>query len=166
MQPHFICTTVETQRDFLDVNYKITFPKSAMWVFCELAGGVACIVGAAQGVGDYLLPCGIVLLIMGIWGLGWPYARAILGYRRALKTYGGAMRPSTVTFGEKIVNDTPNGIMTMPYEAVKNIHFLKNSFVIEDTNGVGIIVSKNGFTDASYMDCVNFLCEQCSNLEL
>ena len=166
MQPQFICTTVETQRDFLDVNYKITFPKSAMWVFCELAGGVACIVGAAKGVGNYLLPCGIVLLLMGIWGLVWPYARAILGYRKALQTYGGAMQPSTVTFGEKIVNDTPNGILTMPYEAVKNIHFLKNSFVIEDANGVGIIVSKNGFTDASYMDCVNFLCEQCPNLEL
>ena len=75
-------------------------------------------------------------------------------------------QPSTVTFGEKIVNDTPNGILTMPYEAVKNIHFLKNSFVIEDANGVGIIVSKSGFTDASYMDCVNFLCEQCPNLEL
>ena len=56
--------------------------------------------------------------------------------------------------------------MNMPYEAVKTIHFLKNSFVIEDAQGVGIIVSKNGFTDASYMDCVNFLCEQCSNLEL
>lgn len=166
MEPNFICTTLETQRDFLDVNYKISFAKSAMWVFCELAGGVACIVGAAQGVGDYLLPCGIALLAMGLWGLGWPYVRGILGYRGALKTYGGAMRPSTVTFGDKIVNDTPNGIMTMPYEAVKTIHFLKNSFVIEDAQGVGIICSKNGFTDASYMDCVNFLCEQCSNLEL
>ena len=166
MEPKFVCTTVETQRDFLDVNYKISFLKNVMWVIAEIAGGIGCIAAYTQGVGDYLLPCGIVLLIMGIWGLGWPYARAILGYRRALKTYGGAMRPSTVTFGEKIVNDTPNGILTMPYEAVKNIHFLKNSFVIEDANGVGIIVSKNGFTDASYMDCVNFLCEQCSNLEL
>ena len=166
MQPHFICTTVETQRDFLEVNYKISFPKRAMWVFCELAGGVACVVGKLQGMGDYLLPCGIVLLVMGIWGLCWPSARAILGYRQALKTYGGAMKPSTVTFGEQIINDTPNGIMNMPYEAVKTIHFLKNSFVIEDQQGVGIIVSKNGFGDAAYMDCVNFLCEQCSNLEL
>ena len=166
MEPHFICTTLETQRDFLDVNYKITFPKNAMWVFCELAGGVACIVCAAQGMERYLLPCGIVLLLLGIWGLGWPYARAIIGYRKALQTYGGAMRPSTVTFGEKIVNDTPNGIMTMPYAAVKTIHFLKNSFVIEDQQGVGIICSKNGFIDTTYMDCVNFLCEQCPDLEL
>ena len=166
MQPQFICTTVETQRDFLDVNYKIPIPKSAMRVFCELAGGVACIVGAAKGVGNYLLPCGIVLLLMGIWGLTWPYVRAILGYRKALQAYGRAMQPSTVTFGENIVNDTPNGILTIPYEAVKKIHFLKNSFVIEDANGVGILVSKNGFTDASYMDCVNYLCEQCPNLEL
>ena len=166
MEPKFVCTTLETERDFLDVNYKITFPKSAMWVFTELAGGIACIVAAANGVGNYLLPCGIALLLMGIWGLTWPYFRAILGYRKALQTYGGAMRPSTVTFGEQIINDTPNGIMNMPYAAVKNIHFLKNSFVIEDAQGVGIIVSKNGFVDADYMDCVNFLCEECPNLEL
>ena len=166
MEPQFVCTTRETQRDFLDVNYQITFPKNAMWVFCELAGGIACIIGAAKGVGNYLLPCGIFLLAMGIWGLAWPYIRAVTGYRRALKTYGGEMRPCTVTFGEKIVNDTPHGIMTMPYEAVKTIHFLKYSFVIEDQQGVGILCSKDGFGDASYMDCVNFLCEQCPNLEL
>jgi hypothetical protein len=148
------------------VNYKISFLKNVMWVIAEIAGGIGCIAAAAKGVGDYLLPCGIVLLLMGIWGLGWPYARAILGYRKALQTYGGEMRPSTVTFGESIVNDTPNGIMTMPYAAVKTIHFLKKSFVIEDDRGVGIIVSKSGFGDADFMDCVNFLCEQCSNMEL
>lgn len=166
MEPNFVCTTLETQRDFLDVAYQITFPKNAMWVFCELAGGIACIVASARGVGNYLLPCGIALLVLGIWGLAWPYARAIMGYRKALQTYGGAMRPTTVTFGDKIISDTPNGIMTMPYAAVKTIHFLKHSFVIEDTQGVGILCSKNGFGDAAYMDCVNFLCEQCSNLEL
>ena len=166
MEPHFTCTTLETQRDFLDVNYKISFAKTAMWVFSELAGGIACIVASTQGVGNYLLPCGIALLVMGIWGLVWPGIRAVMGYRRALKTYGGEMRPSTVTFEEKIVNETPNGTMVVPYNTVKTIHFLKNSFVIEDTRGVGVIVSKNGFGDAAYMDCVNFLCEQCPNLEL
>ena len=142
MEPKFVCTTVETQRDFLEVAYKISFLKNAM------------------------LPCGIVLLIMGLWGLTWPGIRSVIGYRKALKTYGGAIRPSTVTFGEKIVNDTPNGIMEMPYSKVKTIHFLKNSFVIEDDRGVGVLVSKNGFGDVPFMDCVNFLCEQCSNLEL
>ena len=92
--------------------------------------------------------------------------RSVIGYRKALKTYGGAIRSSTVTFGEKIVNDTPHGIMTMPYEAVKTIHFLKKSFVIEDAQGVGILCFKDGFGEAAYMDCVNFLCEQCPNLEL
>ena len=166
MEPHFICTTIETQRDFLDVNYKIIFPKNAMWVFSELAGGVACIVAAIKGVGDYLLPCGIFLLVMGLWGLIWPGIRAVMGYRKALQTYGGEMRPSTVTFGEKIVNETPNGTMEVPYHTVKTIHFLKKSIVIEDTRGVGVIVSKNGFGGIPYMECVNFLCEQCSNLEL
>ena len=166
MEPKFICTTVETQRDFLDVNYKISFMKSVLWVVAEIAGGIGCIAAAAQGVGDYLLPCGIVLLVMGAWGLFWPGIRAVIGYRKALKTYGGAMKPSTVTFGKEIVNETPNGTMTVPYEKVKTIHFLKNSFVIEDDRGVGILVSKKGFGDAGFMDCVNFLCEQCSNLEL
>ena len=166
MEPYFNCTTVETQRDFLDVNYKISFLKNVMWVLAEIAGGIGCIAAAAQGVGDYLLPCGIVLLVMGAWGLGWPAIRAVMGYKKALKTYGGAMKPSYVTFGKDIVNETPNGTMTVPYEKVKTIHFLKNSFVIEDDRGVGVIVSKNGFTKGAYMDCVNFLCEQCSNLEL
>ena len=166
MEPKFVCTTVETQRDFLDVNYKISFLKNVMWIIAEIAGGIGCIAAAAQGVGDYLLPCGIVLLVMGAWGLSWPGIRAVLGYQRALKTYGGAMKPSTVTFAKEIVNETPNGTMTMPYDKVKTIHFLKNSFVIEDDRGVGVIVSKNGFGGVDFMDCVNFLCEQCSNLEL
>lgn len=166
MESKFICTTVETQRDFLDVNYKVSFLKNVMWVIAEIAGGVGCIVAAAQGVGDYLLPCGIVLLIMGLWGLNWPWIRAVTGYKKALKTYGGVMKPSYVTFGSQIVNETPNGTMTVPYDKVKTIHFLKNSMVIEDDRGVGVIVSKNGFTKGEYMDCVNFLCEQCSNMEL
>ena len=166
MEPHFICTTIETQRDFLDVNYKITFPKNAMWVFSELAGGAACIVAAMKGIGNYLYPCGIFLLLAGIWGLIWPYIRAVMGYRKALQTYGGEMRPSTVTFADQIINETPNGTMHMPYNTVKTIHFLKNSLVIEDQRGVGVIVSKNGFGETPYMDCVNFLCEQCPNLEL
>ena len=166
MEPKFVCTTVETQRDFLDVNYKISFLKNVMWVVAEIAGGIGCIVASTQGVGDYLLPCGIVLLVMGAWGLGWPAARAVIGYKKALKTYGGKMKPSTVTFGKEIINETPNGTMTMPYNKVKTIHFLKNSMVIEDDRGVGVIVSKNGFTQGEYMDCVNFLCEQCPNLEL
>ena len=166
MQPHFICTTVETQRDFLDVNYKISFLKNAMWIIAEIAGGIGCIAAAAQGVGDYLLPCGIVLLAMGAWGLFWPGIRSLIGYKKALKTYGGKINPSTVTFADEIINETPNGILKMPYNKVKTIHFLKNSFVIEDERGVGVLVSKNGFGGADFMDCVNFLCEQCSNLEL
>lgn len=166
METKFTCTTVETQRDFLEVNYKISFLKNVMWVIAEIAGGIGCIVAASQGVGDYLLPCGIVLLAMGLWGLSWPGIRSLIGYKKALKTYGGAMKPSVVTFGSEIINETPNGTMTMPYDKVKTIHFLTNSFVIEDDRGVGIIVSKNGFGDADFMDCVNFLCEQCSNLEL
>ena len=166
MEPKFICTTVETQRDFLEVAYKISFLKNAMWVFAEIAGGIGCIVAAGQGVGDYLLPCGIVLLVMGMWGLLWPGIRSVIGYRKALKTYGGKMQPSTVTFGDEIINDTPNGIMKIPYDKVKTIHFLKNAFVIEDERGVGVLVSKNGFGDVPFMDCVNFLCEQCSKLEL
>ena len=166
MEPKVVCTTGENQRDFLEVNYKISLLKGILWIMAEIAGGVGCIVAAAKGVGDYLLPCGIVLLVMGAWGLGWPAIRAVLGYRKALKTYGGKMKPSIVTFGKEIINETPNGTMTVPYEKVKTIHFLKNSFVIEDDRGVGVIVSKTGFGDADYMDCVNFLCEQCSNLEL
>ena len=166
MEPKFVCTTVETQRDFLEVGYKISFLKNAMWVFAENAGGIGCIVAYMKGVGNYLLPCGIVLLVMGIWGLAWPGIRAVFGYKKALKTYGGAMKASTVTFGEEIINDTPNGIMKMPYDKVKTIHFLTKSFVIEDERGVGILVSKNGFGDVDFMDCVNFLCEQCSKLEL
>ena len=166
MEPKFTCTTIETQRDFLEVAYKISFLKSVMWVLAELAGGVGCIVAAARGVGDYLLPCGIVLLAMGLWGLSWPGIRSVIGYKKALKTYGGKMKPSTVTFEKEIINDTPNGILKMPYDKVKTIHFLKHSFVIEDDRGVGILVSKNGFADADFMDCVNFLCEQCSSLEL
>ena len=166
METKFTCTTVETQRDFLEVGYKISFLKNAMWVVAEIAGGIGCIVAAAQGVGDYLLPCGIVLMVMGLWGLTWPAIRAVIGYKRALKTYGGAMKPSTVTFGKEIINETPNGTMNVPYDKVKTIHFLKNSFVIEDDRGVGVIVSKNGFDGVDFMDCVNFLCEQCSNLEL
>ena len=166
MEPYFTCTTVETQRDFLDVGYKVSFLKNVMWVAAEIAGGVGCIVAAAQNVGDYLLPCGIVLLVMGLWGLTWPGIRAVFGYRKALKTYGGQMKPSHVTFGKEIVNETPNGTMTLAYDKVKTIHFLKNSFVIEDERGVGVIVSKGGFTKGEYMDCINFLCEQCSNMEL
>ena len=166
MEPKFICTTIETQRDFLEVAYKISFVKNAMWVFAEIAGGIGCIVAAGQGVGDYLLPCGIVLLVMGAWGLFWPAIRSVIDYKKALKTYGGKMKPSTVTFGKEIVNETPNGTMTMPYEKVKTIHFLKKSFVIEDDKGVGILVSKKGFGDVPFMDCVNFLCEECSNMEL
>ena len=166
MEPKFTCTVVETQRDFLEVNYKISFLKNVMWVIAEIAGGIGCIAAATQGVGDYLLPCGIVLLVMGLWGLGWPGIRSVLGYKKALKTYGGAMKPSTVTFGKEIVNETPNGVMQMPYDKVKTIHFLTNSFVIEDEKGVGVLVSKRGFGDADFMDCVNFLCEECSNLEL
>ena len=166
MESKFTCTTVETRRDFLEVNYKISFLKNVMWVIAEIAGGIGCIVAAGQGVGDYLLPCGIVLLVMGTWGLSWPGIRALIGYKKALKTYGGEMKPSYVTFGKDIENETPNGIMHMPYDKVKTIHFLTNSFVIEDERGVGILVSKRGFTQGEYMDCVNFLCEQCSNLEL
>ena len=166
MEPKFVCTTVETQRDFLEVAYKISFLKNSIWVFAEIAGGIGCIVAAGQGVGDYLLPCGIVLLVMGMWGLLWPGIRSVIGYRKALKTYGGKMQPSTVTFGDEIVNDTPNGIMKIPYDKVKTIHFLKNAFVIEDERGDGVLVSKNGFGDVPFMDCVNFLCEQCSKLEL
>ena len=166
MEPKFTCTTIETQRDFFDVNYKISFLKNVLWVIAEIAGGIGCIAAAGQGVGDYLLPCGIVLLVMGLWGLTWPGIRAVIGYKKALKTYGGAMKPSYVTFGDEIVNETPNGTMKMPYNKVKTIHFLKNSFVIEDERGVGVIVSKNGFGGVDFMDCVNFLCEQCSNLEL
>lgn len=166
METKFTCTTVETQRDFLEVGYKVSFLKNVMWIIAEIAGGIGCIVAAAKGVGDYLLPCGIILLVMGVWGLCWPGIRAVFGYRKALKRYGGKMQPSTVTFGSQIVNDTPNGTMTVPYDKVKTIHFLTGSFVIEDDRGVGVIVSKNGFGDADFMDCVNFLCEQCSNLEL
>lgn len=166
MEPKFVCTTVETQRDFLEVGYKISFVKNAMWVIAEIAGGIGCIAAAAKGVGDYLLPCGIVLLVMGLWGLTWPGIRAMIGYKKALKTYGGQMKPSYVTFADKIINETPNGTMTVPYDKVKTIHFLKDSMVIEDDRGVGVIVSKNGFSDADFMDCVNFLCEQCSNMEL
>ena len=166
MEPKFTCTTVETQRDFLEVAYKISFTKNAMWVFAEIAGGIGCIVAASQGVGNYLLPCGIVLLAMGAWGLGWPAIRSVIGYRKALKTYGGKMKTSTVTFGSEIVNETPNGTMHVPYDKVKTIHFLKHSFVIEDERGVGVLVSKKGFGDVPFMDCVNFLCEQCSNMEL
>ena len=166
MEPKFTCTTVETRRDFLEVGYKISFLKNVMWVIAEIAGGIGCIAASFQGVGDYLLPCGIALIIMGLWGLTWPGIRALIGYKKALKTYGGQMKPSIVMFDKEIINETPNGTMTMPYDKVKTIHFLKNSFVIEDDRGVGVIVSKNGFGDADFMDCVNFLCEQCSNLEL
>ena len=166
MEPKFTCTTVETQRDFLEVAYKISFLKNAMWVMAEIAGGIGCMVAAAKGVGDYLLPCGIVLLIMGLWGLCWPGIRSIIGYKKALKTYGGQMKSSTVTFGKEIVNETPNGVIQMPYNKVKTIHFLKNSVVIEDDRGVGVLVSKNGFTQGTFRDCIDFLCEECSNMEL
>lgn len=166
MEPYFTCTTIETQRDFLEVGYKISFMKNALWTVAEIAGGIACVVAASRDVGDYLLPCGLVLLAMGVGSAVWPWIRATLGYRKALKTYGGQMKPSFVTFAGEIINETPNGTMTVPYDKVKTIHFLKNSFVIEDDRGAGVLVSKNGFTKGTYMDCVNFLCEQCSNLEL
>lgn len=166
MEPHFTCTTIETQRDFLEVGYKISFMKNAMWTAAEIAGGIACVVAASRGVGNYLLPCGLVLLVMGVGSSVWPWMRAVLGYRKALKTYGGQMKPSYVTFADKIINETPNGTMTVPYDKVKTIHFLKDAFVIEDDRGAGVLVSKNGFTKGEYMDCVNFLCEQCSNMEL
>ena len=166
MEPKFICTTVETKRDFLEVAYKISFVKNALWVAAEIAGGIGCLAAAAQGVGNYLLPCGIVLLVMGAWGLFWPGIRSLIGYKKALKTYGGKIDPSTVTFADEIINETPNGILKMPYNNVKTLPFLKDSFVIEDERGVGILVSKKGFGEADFMDCVNFLCEECSNLEL
>ena len=166
MEPKFTCTTIETQRDFLEVAYKISFVKNAMWVLAETAGGVGCIVAYLKGIGNYLLPCGIVLLVMGTWGLTWPGIRSMIGYKKALKTYGGKMKPSTVTFADAIINESPNGTFKMPYNKVKTIHFLKDSFVIEDDRGAGILVSKGGFGDADFMDCVNFLCEECSNLEL
>ena len=166
MEPKFVCATIETQRDFLEVAYKISFLKNAMWVIAEIAGGIGCLVAYTKNLGNYLLPCGIVLLRMGAWGLFWPAIRAVLGYKKALKTYGGAMKPSRVTFADEIINETPNGVMKMPYHTVKTIHFLKNAFVIEDERGVGVLVSKNGFGDVDFMDCVNFLCEQCSKLEL
>ena len=56
--------------------------------------------------------------------------------------------------------------MKVPYDKVKTIHFLTNSFVIEDDRGVGVIVSKKGFVKGEYKACVDFLCEQCSNMEL
>ena len=97
----------------------------------------------------------------------WPFFRALIGYKKALKTYGGEMKPSYVRFTEdKIINETPNGTMECFYSDVKTIHFLTKSFVIEDKRGVGFIVSKNGFADADFMDCVNVLCEKCENLEL
>ena len=166
MEPKFINTTIETQRDFLEVNYKITFIKSVMWLLAEIAGGIGCMIAASRGIGKHLMLCGIVLLIMGVCGLIWPAIRSVLGYRKALQIYGGAMQPSTVTFGDEIIDETPNGVITMPYHKVKTIHFLTDSFVIEDDRGVGVIVSKNGFGDADFMDCVNFLCEQCANMEL
>ena len=166
MEPYFACTTVETQRDFLEVGYKISFVKKVLWTIAELAAGVACIVSYYQDVGSYLLPCGIALIAMGLWGVNWPWIRAITGYKKALKTYGGQMKPSYVTFGKEIVNETPNGTMVVPYDKVKTIHFLKNSMVIEDDRGVGVIVSKGGFTIGEYAACVDFLCEQCPNMEL
>ena len=166
MEPYFTCTTVETQRDFLEVGYKISFMKKALWTAAEIAGGVGCVAAYFKNVGNYLLPCGIVLLVMGLWGLCWPGIRAVIGYRKALKTYGGQMKPSYVTFADKIINETPNGTMQVPYDKVKTIHFLKNAAVIEDDRGVGVLVSKNGFTKGVFMDCVNFLCEQCPNMEL
>lgn len=166
MEPYFTCTTVETRRDFLEVGYKISFMKNVLWVAAEIAGGAACVVAATQGVGDYLLPCGAALLVIGIGSALWPWLRAAIGYRKALKTYGGKMEPSYVTFADQIINETPNGTITVPYDDVKTIHFLKDSFVIEDQRGVGVLVSKHGFTKGEYMDCVNFLCEQCSNMEL
>jgi len=166
VETYFACTTIETQRDFLEVNYKISFVKKAMWTAAEIAAGIACVVAYFQNVGNYLLPCGIALLAMGIWGLSWPYIRAKIGYSRALKTYGGQMKPSFVTFGKEIVNETPNGTMKIPYSEVKTIHFLKNSVVIEDARGVGVLVSKNGFTKGSFRECIDFLCERCSNMEL
>ena len=166
METKFTCTTIETQQDFLEVGYKISFLKNAMWVMAEIAGGIGCIVAANRGVGNYLLPCGIVLLVMGLWGLSWPGIRAIIGYKKALKTYGGQMKPSHVTFADEIINETPNGVMHIPYSRVKTIHFLKKSVVIEDDRGVGVLVSKNGFTQGSFRECIDFLCEQCSNMEL
>ena len=166
MEPKFINTTIETQRDFLEVNYKITFMKSVIWLLAEITGGIGCMIAASQGIGKNLMLCGIALLIMGVCGLIWPAIRSKLGYRKALQIYGGAMQPSTVTFGSEIIDDTPNGVITMPYNTVRTIHFLTDSFVIEDNRGVGVIVSKNGFGDVDYMDCINFLCEQCSNLKL
>ena len=166
MEPYFTCTTVETQRDFLEVGYKISFMKKALWTAAEIAGVVGCVAAYFKNVGNYLLPCGIVLLAMGAWGLFWPGIRSLIGYKKALKTYGGKINPSTVTFADEIINETPNGILKMPYNKVKTIHFLKKSFVIEDEKGVGILVSKDGFGEADFMDCVNFLCEQCSNMEL
>ena len=160
MEPKFTCTTVETQRDFLEVGYKISFMSKVLWTVAEIVAGIGCVAAYFQNIGGYLLPCGIVLLLMGLWGLNWPWIRAITGYKKALKTYGGQMKPSYVTFGKEIVNETPNGTMTVPYDKVKTIHFLKNSFVIEDDRGVGVLVSKHGFTKGEYMDCVNFLCEQ------
>ena len=166
MEPYFTCTTVETQRDFLEVGYKISFLKKALWTAAEFAGGIGCVAAYYKNVGDYLLPCGLVLLGMGLWGLCWPGIRAVIGYRRALKAYGGKMKPSYVTFADKIINQTPNGTMEVPYNKVKTIHFLKKTVVIEDDRGVGILVAKDGFTKGQFMDCINFLCEQCPNMEL
>ena len=69
METKFTCTTVETQRDFLEVAYKISFLKNAMWVIAEIAGGIGCIVAAAKGVGNYLLPCGIDIIFSHIWSI-------------------------------------------------------------------------------------------------
>lgn len=163
----FTCTTVETQRDFLDVGYKISFRKNMLWTGAEILGGIACIAYYSLGNETYFLPCGIGLLALGLISLTWPFLRAIIGYNKALKTYGGQMKPSHVTFTEdEIINETPNGTMKCSYADVKTIHFLTHSFVIEDKRGVGFIVSKNGFGDVDFMDCVNFLCEKCENLEL
>ena len=84
VEPKFTCTTVETQRDFLEVAYKISFVKNALWVAAEIAGGIGCVAAALKGVGDYLLPCGIVLLVMGIWGLSWPGLLSLIVYKMAL----------------------------------------------------------------------------------
>ena len=116
MEPKFTCTTVETQRDFLEVAYKISFVKNAMWVLAETAGGVGCIVAYLKGIGNYLLPCGIVLLVMGIWGLTWPGIRSMIGYKKALKTYGVKMKPSTVTFADAIINEVMSAVHEFEYE--------------------------------------------------
>ena len=146
--------------------YRYALRKRIGWVILYAVLGPVILLGGILIHSTVSIVIGVFELLYGIWVYFRPWYLSAKAEKKEMAFSDGQHPASVVTFGEEIVDVSPEQTSRMPYDKVKKLHLSKTMVFIIDVRDVAILVDKDGFRKGNYEDFLQFIREKCPQAKI